>query len=270
MALVGALVAVQLAVMAGYGVEVAGTSNDRAAMQAAVDSAALAGAAELSALTRSANGIQETARGHAHAQLGGAGSQANVTFTVNVDRPAGEVTVGGVALRPSSFGFLGTEPVTIEVSATAEVSQSAPLCILQTQRGQGPRGLNLMDHATVRAPTCLVHADRDIELQGGASITAGTVQAVGTITGPVAGKSGALPIRDPFRQLDLNPPSPCTAAPTDIMVRGTKTLTLAPSVHCDNSLVRGNATLQLQPGDRWFMGAIESRGNARLRGVMWF
>lgn len=266
MALVGALVAVPLAVMAGYGVEVAGVSNDRAAMQAAADSAALAGAIELSVLTRSVSGIQQTARDHAMAQLTGLGSHAQVSFNVEVSRAAGAVTVSGVAERPSSFGFLGTEPVRIEVSATAEMSQSSPLCILQTQRGQGPRGLNIADRATVRAPTCLVHANRDIAVMPNANVTAGTIQAVGTITGPVSGNPGAMAISDPFANLDLAPPQSCPANAPDRIVNGNTILTLSPGVHCGELQLGGNATLQLLPGEHWFLGEIEFRGNARLRG----
>jgi Flp pilus assembly protein TadG len=269
MALIGALVALPLAMVAGYGVEVAGISNERALMQAAVDSGALAAASELSVMTRGSDGIADTAVTHATAQVGSYASQAQVTFTPQIDRQRNAVHLTGTAVRPSTFGFAGAAPITIRVDATAESAQSAPLCILQTKPITDPqrsRGLTLRDRGQLRAPTCLVHANSDISVDQDASITAGIVQASGQVLGRASGNAGALPVRDPFEAMNLAPITGCPHDPDDITVRGSTVHTLAPGVHCNDFRIGGNATLQLQPGEHWFLGEIEYRGNARLRG----
>ena len=266
MALVATLVTLPLAIVAGYGVEVAGIANARATLQAAADSAALAGAGELSVLSRGDDGIIQTARNHALAQVTGLAAEAQVTFDASVGRSDNSVTVTGVAQRPSSFGFLGAGSVRIEVSATAAFSQSSPLCILQTRHVLGDVGIRLDDRANLRAPTCLVHGNSDIEVLSQANMTAGIIQSAGAVTGAVQGNAGAMTVTDPFASLDLNPPTTCPANPPPISATGNDVISLSPGVHCAEIRINGNASLQLLPGEHWFLGELQFGGNSRLRG----
>lgn len=269
MAMIAVLGTVPLALAAGYGVELAGIGNERAMLQSAADSGALAGASELQVLTRGLDGIETTVNNHALAQLGGYVSEAHVSFTTAADRDAGTVVVQGTAIRPSTFGFLGASPVRIDVTATAEVANSGPLCILQTEMLAGsiaPVGVALQDTASVRAPTCLVHANHNMDLAARTSLVAGTVQSSGKVTGPVTANSGAMEIPDPFESLDLKLPSGCPAGLTNERMTGNGTLRLAPGVHCRNFQIGGRAVLELQPGEHWFMGQLDLNGNSTLRG----
>lgn len=266
MALVAALATVPLAAAAGYAVEVAGIASARATLQSAADSAALAGAGELSVLSRGDAGIIQTARNHALSQVPGLSVEAAVAFDASVNRSDNSVTVIGVAERPSSFGFLGADSVRIEVSATAAFSQSSPLCILQTRHVLGDVGIRLDDRSNLRAPTCLVHGNSDIEVRSSATMTAGIIQSAGAVTGTVQGNAGAMTVTDPFASLDLNPPTTCPANPPPISANGNDVVTLSPGVHCAEIQVNGNASVLLLPGEHWFLGELQFGGNSRLRG----
>jgi Flp pilus assembly protein TadG len=266
-ALIGALGAVPIVLAVAYGVELSGISGERALLQAAVDAAALAGAREMSVLTRGDDGVSRTATDYGQAKLAGFEHAAQVTFTTQINRQAGDLTVGATYVRSRSASLFGSGGQVIQVSATAESLNSMPLCVLQTKlAGQG--GMVLEDQATLRAPGCLVHANTSISLATGTSVQAGVVQSSGAVRGTTSTKvqTGAMQVTDPFEALDLTVPGGCPADPADIDVKGNEVLQLPAGVHCNDFRIKGSATLELLPGEHWFLGELEFRGNTRLTG----
>jgi Flp pilus assembly protein TadG len=266
-AVVTGLVMLPLALVGAMAVEATGISNDKAVLQAAADAGALAGATEMSVASRGTDGIIETARTVAMQAAEDLDQGGTLHFTVNVNRDAGSVTVEGNAMRTSTLGMAGLGDNTLYASATAEALQQAPLCILQTGKS-GIANLKVDDTGRITALGCLVHANRDIEVVSRGSINAGRVQAVGKVTGTMspAGNAGALPVADPFADLDLNPPTGCAGKDSELKLTGNEVYTLAAGVHCQEIKIGGNATLRLAPGEHYFMEEIDFHGNAKLFG----
>ena len=242
-------------------------ANAKGRVQAAVDAAALNGAQQLT-MAQTGQGdsaLIATATEVGNTTFGGALSPEPVTFSVTVDHAAGSVTVTAQTEHKPLIGFMGFGDQTITASATADsLQKNAPLCILET----GPSGgITLNDSARIRATGCAVHANDDISVGASAEIQAEVTQATGLVSGPVqpAAQSGALAIDDPFTGLDLTPPSTCTSSGKQV-IAGQDIVTLAPGVHCDSYKVSGQATLQLLPGEHYFMQPLEIKQNASLLG----
>ena len=266
-AMVFGLCAVPVIFIATGVIECQDMNNVKSRVQAATDAAALYGAQQLS-IAQTGQGdsaIVAAATGVGNTTLSGGLNSEPVSFTVTVDHSNNSVTVTAQTDHKPLIGFLGFGDQIVNASATADgLQKSAPLCILQT----GPSGaLSVNDTAHIRATGCAVHANDDITVASSAGIQAETVQATGMITGPVqpAGQSGALHIDDPFTALDLTPPSTCAASGKQV-IAGQTVVSLAPGVHCDAYKVAGKATLQLLPGEHYFMQPLEIKQNASLLG----
>ena len=265
--LVGALALVPLSYAVLCGVEMAGIAKSKANLQAAVDAGALAGAGELSVSTRGDDGIRSTAIALAANAISGMTDTTQPSFTVEIDRQAGTVRVTGRAQFQSMFSGLVTSNAPLVATSTAESLSKTPLCVLQVDQ-TGTIGANVTDRAIVRAPGCLVQSNSGIAVSNLGRIEAGVVQAVKSATGTISPSPsvGALPIEDPFKDLNLTPPSGCSTTATSIQYSGAETVSLPPGVHCEQISMNGNTTLILQPGEHYFKGEMEFNGNATLKG----
>jgi hypothetical protein len=169
-------------------------------------------------------------------------------------------------LPPGGWHFVG--------DATATSVGLVPLCVLVTG-DSGARLLEVRDSSRMTAPSCMVHSNRDIDVQGG-SITAAAVQAVtsarGTIS-PVA-NTGAAPIKDPFASLDLERQRGlgfnlvCTVAELANRVRVSSGVHyIRPGRHCGGIDARGTARIVMEPGEHFFLqGHLVIDETARLEG----
>jgi len=179
--------------------------------------------------------------------------------------------------RPSFFGnMLPPGGWKFQAEAKATTVGLTPLCVL-VSGSSGSKMLNVKDSAEITAPACLVHSNRDIEVEGG-RITASATQAVTSATGAIypAPGTGAEPIDDPFAQLLILPPLNCSGGVRGILGGVGATLgidkksgiiRLPPGIHCGGVKVGGDAQLILEPGEHWFIaGALEVKENATLRG----
>ncbi|WP_313586109.1 pilus assembly protein TadG-related protein [Aquidulcibacter sp.] len=248
------------------GVEIAGIAQSKANLQAAVDAGALAGAGELSVSTRGDAGITSTAITLATNAVSGLADITQPSFEVAIDRNGGTVSVTARAHFQSMFSGLVTDKTPLVVTSTAETLSKTPLCVLQIDQA-ATVGAKVMDRAIIRAPGCLVQSNSTIEVTNLGRIEAGSVQAVNGATGIIspAASIGALPIQDPFVDLDLTSPN-CTTALENVVYSGWVSVSLPPGTHCDNLRVTGNATLILEPGEHYFKGQLEFNGNSKLRG----
>jgi Flp pilus assembly protein TadG len=264
--LITALALVPLSYAVLCGVELAGIAQSKARLQGAVDAGALAGAGELSVSTRGDDGIKSTAIALAANEVSAMPDIANPSFTVDIDRNGGTVSVTARAQFQSMFSGLVTNKTPLTVTSTAETLSKTPLCVLQIDQA-APIGANVTDRSVIRAPGCLVQSNSGISVVNLAHIEAGAVQAVKTATGAIspAPSVGALPIEDPFVDLDLTSPN-CVNALENVVHSGNAMISLPAGVHCENYKVTGNATLILEPGEHYLKGQLEFNGNSKLRG----
>jgi len=249
------------------GVEVAGIAQSKAKLQGAVDAGALAGAGELSVSTRGDDGIRSTAIALATNAVSGMPDITQPSFDVAFDRNGGTVSVTARAQFKSMFSGLVTDKTPLAVTSTAETLSKTPLCVLQIDE-VATIGANVTGRSVIRAPGCLVQSNSGISVTNLARIEAGVVQAVKTATGAISPTAsvGALPIEDPFKDLNLTPPSGCLTSAESIQYSGNETVSLPPGVHCEQIQINGNATMILEPGQHYFKGEMQFNGNATLKG----
>ena len=263
--MIAALVSIPL-VLGGLGaVELASIESEKAALQDAVDAGALEGAGELSVvLTSSAETMVQTRAINAATSALSDGLEArSPQFSVSVDQKMGTVSVHGAVTHSSNLTLLGLNDSVIEATGIAENLQKSPLCVLQTEAGT----MKLNNTAIIRAKGCTVHSNDNIDVASTAMIEAERIQAVGKVNGITTpkGNSGAIRIDDPFVDMDLKPPSPCFGS-NKLKTIAKGTLTLSPGVHCDEYKISGTATLQLLPGEHYFEGEIDLKGNTSVSG----
>jgi hypothetical protein len=165
-------------------------------------------------------------------------------------------------LPPGGWRFVG--------DATATSVGLVPLCVLTTG-DKVAKILNVKDSSRLAAPACMVHSNRDIDVEGG-SITAAAVQAVTSARGSISPSpgAGAAVIADPFAGLDLDrrPGLGCAVGglvQTLKLTVGSRRI--APGMHCGGIEISGSARVVLEPGEHWFLaGPLTVKENARLEG----
>lgn len=248
--------------------EIQDIAATRGNLQEAVDAGALAGAQRLGIANSDSTDIQAAATAAANSNLPANFHATNVTYTVTEDTKTEAVTVTATARHVPLIGFMDFGDAGISATATADALGSVPLCILQTGTDKQDSGIHAQDHSTIRATGCAVQANTDITVDPSALIQAERVQAAGTIKGPVtpAGDSGALVVTDPFASMDLTVPTACDGKPVTYKVVANTSLTLSPGVHCEHFDIGTGATLQLLPGDHWFMDDLNAHNNAVIEG----
>lgn len=264
-----ALCALPLMAAVTGALEINAMISAKANLQASVDAGALAGAQRLGVVN--ANGSSDVAAAAitaANSNLGRALAGTPVAYAVSTDMTAGSVTMTGSASHKALIGFLGFGDQVITATATADALGSVPLCVLQTGSDKTDSGIQVKDQAVIRATGCAVHANKNIQVDGGAFVQAARVSAVGQVKGSVSpvGQSGGLAIPDPFSDIDLTPPTTCEGKPTKYKVVKDSVLALPPGVHCEHFDIDTGATLQLLPGDHYFMDDLNAHNNAIIQG----
>jgi len=268
-ATVAALCAVPLIAITTGVIEIQGISNVHSKLQAAIDAGALAGAQRLGVVnTNGSSDVTTAAETAANFNLSGAFGSEPVSYTVTIDTQKESVTLTGSVNHKALIGFMGVGNQTVTATATADALGTVPLCILQTGTDHNDGGIRAMDHSIVRATGCAVQANTDIQVDPSALIQAERVEAAGLVSGPVSpqGYSGALTVNDPFASMNLNVPTDCLGKPLTFKVISYTTLVLLPGVHCEQFEVQTGATLQLLPGDHWFMNDLNAHNNAVISG----
>lgn len=231
-AVIGALCVIPPVIAATGVIEIQGQASAKGDLQAAVDAGALAGVQRLGVVN--ANGtsdVEAAAVTAAKNNQGTALRETTVSYSIQVSMSDGAVTVTGAAAHKALIGFMGFENATIEATATANALGSVPLCVLQTGSDKKYSGIQVEDQASIRASGCAVHANKDLQVDGGAFVQAGRASATGTVKGPVSptGMSGALAIQDPFSSLNLEPPTACEGKATKYKVVKDSGLDLSPA-----------------------------------------
>lgn len=271
-ALKAALVLPAVIVLGAGALDLTNVQSTKVRLQNIADAAALASAGDLAIATDGSNAV-ERARSFVQANLAEWAQAPAVEATYEVldidGQRAIRVTLNGH--RPSFFGnLLPPGGWTFVAESTATSMSMVPLCVLVTG-SSGSKLLNVKDSGRMNAPACMVHSNRDIDVEGG-SITAAAVQAVASARGfisPTAG-TGAAEVVDPFANLDLDHSRKLLCSPEEkarpIKV-STGTHYIPAGKHCGGIDANGDARVFLEPGDHFFLGGhLIVKEGARLEG----
>lgn len=257
-----------LAVLACGAVDLSNLYGDRSRMQDVADSTALMAAKQIG--TATAVGISARAQQYAQSQLADIAGQVSLQVSATLGgQNNSQVTVAITGHRPSFFAnLLPPGGWTINVQSTASAMGEVPLCVLATA-GVNTQGMQVNTTSQVTANGCMVQSNANVQVAGGAQMNAGVVQATGTANGPISPtpQTGAASIPDPFASLAITIPQP-TCSPYNYTYIATGVNVLAPGEHCGNFTVTNGATLQLLPGEHYFVnGNLTMQGTAVLTGV---
>lgn len=244
-------------------------------LQDIADSAALAAAADLGLATDGSNAT-ERARAFVASHLMEWREAPDVEGAYEIVDLQGQraIRVTLDANRPSFFGnLLPPGGWDLHAEATGSSMGMVPLCVLVTG-DSGNQVLNIRDRSRVNAPACLVHSNRDVEVEGSAILTAAAIHAVTTARGLMTPEAGtdAAPVDDPFVNLDLERHDGLG------LLCGVQELTrrlrvssgvhyIPPGRHCGGIEATGTARIILEPGDHFFLqGNLLVDEDARLEG----
>ncbi len=247
----------------------------KAQLQEIADAAALSGARELS-LAVNDDGPEGRANSYVDAHFSEWRDAPRTERTIEVmemDDGSRALRVLLEANRPSFFAnLLPPGGWDMRAEAIASSVNAVPLCVL-THGTDRDKVLNVKDQAQIRAPSCMIHSNRDIVVEGG-RLSAAAVQVVTRASGSIAlgAATGAAAIPDPFVGLPLGEGATtrdelrCDRSTVPRVVTSGR-YRLAPGVHCHGLNIEGTAELVLDPGEHWFVsGALIIKENARLSG----
>ena len=244
-------------------VDMAEVMRAKTSLQKAADSAAMTGAQQLAASTPSAT------KARTETSATELGLVLAPRWTTSADATADganrSVRVDLTGTRASLFGTI-MPAWTIKITATAALTSSRPLCVLALQ-GSGTQVLTLSGSAVMDAQACLVQSNADVQVQGTASLKAGSIRTVAAANGPMspAPITDSPAIADPFATLNIAVPTTCND--TGGKTSGQGTITLNPGVHCGDMKISGHAQMVLNPGEHYFVnGQIEFKGQSSLVG----
>jgi Flp pilus assembly protein TadG len=267
-AVIFALGAPALALLACGAIDLAGVNSDRTAMQDASDATALAMAKQLGIAT--AAGITARAQDYAVGQLPQIATRDGITVTTTIAADNSSVTVAIDGTRQSFFGnLLPPGGWKMHAQATASTLGELPLCVLSSGTS-GTDNLLVQNSSLLTAANCLVQSDQNIAADGGAKLTAGLAQAVGTASGPItpSPQAGSPAISDPFASLNIPPPSPLACLLSGVLDLTQALITPGPGCHPGDITIGQGQTMQLVSGTYYFKGGtLTIKDNAVLKGA---
>lgn len=260
-----ALVVPAVAMLSVGAVDLMAVTTAQTRLQAVADAGALAAAPALAlALATDGAAARERAASFVAAELSQWPDAPTVVGTYEIVEQGGQrgIRVLLRANRPSFFAnMLPPGGWNFVGDATATSVGLVPLCVLTIGSGE-EYILELKNSSMLEAPECLVQSNRDIVVNGTSSLVGKAIQAVKLATGPIRpmARTDVERIEDPFEQLEFRQPGgDCVEFDEDTMTR------IAPGLHCDITLTRGNYTLE--PGEHWFRGSdLVVKSQASLTG----
>lgn len=253
-AIIFGLVAPILVGGVGAALDYAAANSQHAALQAAADAGAIAGARELahsgaSQLAR----IEEVAVGIAHGKLGESSLTSAAAVAVRLTETKSGVTVDVSQTASSYFGdLLGTGDTELRATATAE-TLGEKICVIGLEESSSD-GVRLEDNAQLSAGGCSVYSNSTnpnaIRVDGNARLKAQSICSAGGYEGG-ANNFDPLPLTDcptaPDPLAHRTPPEVDGCDHTKFEVN-TGTRTLLPGTYCKGLMINGNAKVVLQPG----------------------
>jgi hypothetical protein len=238
--------------MLGAAVDYSRASNFRTQLQAALDSAVLAGARDgtanwINVATNMFNAVLPSNRGVA----------ASFAFSKNND---GSYSASATASVPTEFlGIMGTSsiPVDVHAQAVASNARAAQWCLLALN-GTAQAVVQLTGNASidVDAPQCIVQVNSNsasaVTLNGNTSISSaencfvGSAVKVGNATLSPNPDYMCKPVPDPFADYPKPSVGPCDYV--NYSASGHQSITLQPGVYCGGMKFSGQVTVTFAPG----------------------
>jgi putative Flp pilus-assembly TadE/G-like protein len=178
-----------------------------------------------------------------------------------------------VIQQPQALFFTGmwlSNPPIASARAVA-VAGKANGCVLALSNSAGG-AITVQGNASVALNGCGLYANSNsssaLTVGGTGSVTALSVGVVGGISGRSNISSeriatGASPIADPYADVSLPPPGPCTKQRTRMVIKSNTTI--GPNTYCEGITVHSGATLTLTDGIYYLdRGTLTVNGGASL------
>ncbi len=253
-ALIFALIAPLLLAFVGAGIDYGRYGVTRAALQEIADAAAIAGARQYllsgssevlpEAIAESAAGTALSARGYA----------AAADIQVAADNPGASVSVSiHFAQKPTFLVGLFKNPIEINVSATAQASGGANVCII-TLNPTAKDSLLMTADARINGANCSVYGNSTntvgIGVYQNAKVTSKMTCSAGGFGGGAMNYS-PMPLTDcPVREDPLRDRTPPTVGACDYNRHSVSNFVgaLQPGVYCGGLTILGSSNIQLQKG----------------------
>lgn len=278
-AVVFSLALVPLLGCVALAVDVSVWYNARTELQKIADGAAIASARELRVGFASPAQVEAAARAYAQAALQhGAKSarDAEVTAQVSANRDAVTITVAS-GLSPVFSRAVYSGFATVEVTSTARLSGSSPICMIGT-RPSGAGVLRMQDQSYLDAGECGIFSNstnnNGLELRDSSRVHASLVCSAGGVRHD-GGSSNPAPqtdcpsVGDPLaprlEAAQATYGNPCAGwAPPFVIVSN---WSLFPGHYCGGIVVRNGARLTMYPGAYVIGGSgLTVRDGGQIRG----
>ncbi len=259
--------------MAGFSLDYANASNQRAKLQAIADGAVMAGVRHFRLGTASESVVRETVSGFVQA------SADKVIGTVTVepmaDAKARTVSATLTANIPTYLiHIIGKQYSSVSVKASAKLAGGAPVCVLGLDEEKNGV-INLEKSAVLSAPGCAIYSNSrkpdGLRAKDTGALKASFICSAG---GKVADKSDAFApaprtdcpvLPDPLRSRPLPAAGACVA--TDMVITGS-TVNLTPGTYCGGLKIRSGSRVTLTPGVYIFRGGkLDVGGGSTLTGI---
>jgi Flp pilus assembly protein TadG len=203
----------------------------------------------------------------------GGGKTLTVNYPPLSGPSAGQSDAAEVIMTEPTTSYFSTlflpQTPTIQVRAVGKCVYSNS-CVITLGSSSG---LTLNGAGIVNSPNCGTYVNSStspaIKLNGGASLTASSVRAVGSISGsnitaPQGIISGVTPADDPYANLTMPTPGSCTY--TNFSSNSTQTLN--PGTFCGGMDLNAHANITLNPGTYIINGgSFKVNGQATLSGT---
>jgi Flp pilus assembly protein TadG len=242
-----ALALVPLVGAAGAALDYSKANQVKATLQAALDSAVLAG-------VKPSTGQVSTATSFFNASFSdNLGTNATSSFTVNQD---GSISGTAQATVPTSFmAIVNVKTLTVSASAKAAITQTASTACILVLDATATQALLVNSGANIKAPNCEIHvrstaspaaifnASSTLNVKN-ICVKGANVTKNGGTNPPV--KTSCAAISDPFAGvLPVASTGSCTY---NNQVYNGSTVTLSPGVYCGNTNFNGSPTITFNPG----------------------
>ena len=250
----------------GAAIDYTRATNVKAAMQASLDAAVLAGATVTT-------GRDTVAQNHFNASMAPKGSTVAVpTFTFD---PASGAYSGSVSatVNTALLGVMNIKSVNVKVAATASISPGVPSCVVALDPSVSD-AVRFSDGAVTT--DCTISANstnaKAITVINSAAIDVGGIYTAGGYDGSqssvrpkvrTAPRTYQTQIPDPFASLSVGAVGGCTYSN---MVYSDATATLLPGVYCNGIKIINTSTITLQAGVYYINGGnLEIRDQATVK-----
>jgi len=265
-----AVLAIAIALAVGAGVDYGRAAEVRAALQSAVDAAALAGASVYSSPSAQSTA---TALAQAYVNEGTAALPSNATVTATTITPdtsgnAYTMSVSVIGSVPTTFLSLYESAVVVTASATAKNTGTASACVLALDPSASG-AVTVNGSATVDLNNCglTVNSTSATDLTLSSTLTASSVILGGNYSGccisssVIRTYSRAMP--DPYATRTIPSFSGCDQT----NFHTAQTLTISPGVYCGGISLTGGADVTLNAGTYILdSGDLKVAGTATLTG----